>query len=119
MQNFKKLSVWRKAMEASRECYAVTAGFPAAERFGLQAQMRRAAVSIPSNIAEGSGRRSSKDFVRFLRIAYGSSCELETQALLAISLEFGDEAELQKLLAAVDEVQRMLSTLIDRVTGAS
>ena len=115
MQDFKKLLVWQKAMAATRTCYEATERFPPSQRFGLRSQMQRAAVSIPSNIAEGSGRRTNPEFARFLRIAYGSSCELETQARLAIDLGFGWPDALEVLIRDVDEIQRMLSRLIDRV----
>lgn len=115
MQDFKKLRVWRDAMANARLCFDACEGLPSDQRYGLKSQMQRAAISIPSNIAEGAGRRSNRDFARFLRIAYGSSCELETQALLAIDLDLGQRSRFESLLASTDEIQRMLSRLIDRV----
>ncbi|MGI9528614.1 MAG: four helix bundle protein [Acidimicrobiia bacterium] len=115
MQDFKKLKVWRSSMANARLCFDASEGLPRSQRFGLKSQMERAAISVPSNIAEGAGRRSNRDFARFLRIAYGSCCELETQALLAVDLGFGERSKFDALLASTDEIQRMLSSLIDRV----
>ena len=83
MHNFRKLTVWNSAMSLTVELYKITEGFPKPEMYGLTSQMRRAAVSIPSNIAEGSGRTSNKEFIRFLEIAISSSYELETQLILS------------------------------------
>jgi four helix bundle protein len=115
MQDFKKLAAWQKSMVAARHCFEATKHLPREQRYGLQSQMRRAAISIPSNIAEGAGRRSNREFARFLRIAYGSSCELETQALLALDLDLGSSLQLTRLLTMIDEIQRILTKLIDRV----
>ena len=81
LKSFKDLKVWQKSYQLCLEMYKVTGSFPADEKFGLTSQMRRAAVSIPSNIAEGYGRKTIPDYVRCLYIAYGSTCELETQTL--------------------------------------
>jgi four helix bundle protein len=99
-------------MDVAERCYSVGRTFSDDERYGLRTQIQRAGVSIPSNIAEGSGRRSKRDFVRFLRMAYGSACEVETQALLAIRIEIGDQAVLAQLLIDVESVRRMLTGLI-------
>ena len=82
LKSFKELKVWEKAYQLCLEMYKGTSGFPGDEKFGLTSQMRRAAISIPSNIAEGYGRKTIPDYVRSLYIAYGSNCELETQTLL-------------------------------------
>jgi four helix bundle protein len=104
----KDMVVWQRAMLLAEKVYRVTKSFPAEERFGLVSQMRRAAVSVPSNIAEGAARRTSADYINFLHIARGSLAELETQAMLAEKLEFlnlqydlGDDIErVAKLLNA-------------------
>jgi len=86
--NHKDLDVWKKSMDLVETIYRLTLKFPDAEKFGLTSQMRRAAVSIPSNIAEGSARKGDKELIHFLHIALGSLSELETQYLIAIKLEF-------------------------------
>jgi four helix bundle protein len=111
MFRFEKLDVWQKAVELADDVYVVTRSFPDHERFGLTAQMRRAAVSISSNIAEGSGRSSDADFARFLEIAYGSLMEIVSQSLIAQRQSFMSEAARQKLYAKSDELARMLSGL--------
>jgi four helix bundle protein len=94
------------------EIYRVTKGFPADERYGLTSQLRRAAVSVPSNIAEGYGRRTTPDYIRALYIAYGSVCEVETQILLARDLHYIKAADMKSLEDHVGEVERMLKALI-------
>lgn len=86
--NHKNLEVWKKSMLLVEETYKMASHFPDEEKFGLSSQIKRAAISIPSNIAEGAARSSNKEFIRFLRIALGSLSELETQYLLAIRLDF-------------------------------
>ena len=88
LKNFKELKVWEKSYQLSLSIYKITTEFPNDEKFGLTSQVRRAAVSIPSNIAEGYGRRTRADYIKFLHIAYGSCCELETQILLSGDLGF-------------------------------
>ncbi|OON70868.1 four helix bundle protein [Hymenobacter sp. CRA2] len=105
---FKELKVWQKAMEAAQLTYEQCAGFPGDERFGLTSQMRRAAVSIPSNIAEGAGRNSRLEFRQFLAIATGSAYELETQFLLAQTIGYVSADSAQAMSQRLDELQRML-----------
>ncbi|HEX8349879.1 MAG TPA: four helix bundle protein [Hymenobacter sp.] len=105
---FKDLKVWQKAMEAARLTYVRCATFPGDEKFGLISQMRRAAVSIPSNIAEGAGRESVKEFCHFLTIANGSVHELETQFLLAETFGYVDAGQAQEMSTRLDELQRMI-----------
>jgi four helix bundle protein len=112
VQDFKDLIAWQKGMELCRVVYRVTRDFPAGEAFGLTGQMRRAAVSIPSNIAEGRGRDSRKSYRHFLYLARGSACELETQVMLATDLEYLSRQEADVVLAQIGEVQRILSGLI-------
>jgi four helix bundle protein len=83
MRNFKELKIWQKGFEIAVDTYKITASFPSSEKFGISSQITRAAVSIPSNVAEGSSRKSEKDYHRFIEISLGSSFELETQLLIA------------------------------------
>lgn len=107
--------MWHRAVALAGATYTATSSFPQAEQFGISGQMRRSAVSVASNIAEGCGRESARDFARFLRMAYGSACELETQAVIAASVNLGDASELARLIAAADEMQRMLNALMQRL----
>ena len=111
VQSYRDLKVWQAGIELAVECYRLTAQFPSHERFGLASQIRRAAVSIPSNIAEGQGRRRTREFLRFLAIAYGSLMELETQILLSTRLEYVDAPTKQALLCRTAEVGCMLNGL--------
>ena len=115
IRTFRDLRVWQRAMDLVTAVYRQSQRFPAEERFALTAQMRRAAVSIPSNIAEGYGRNSTTDYVRFLRMASGSLYELQTQAEIARTLNYVSATSLNDLLSAADELARMLSTLIRTV----
>ena len=94
MHKFKALEIWKRSRAFCSEIYTLTSKFPDSEKFGLTNQLRRASVSIPSNIAEGSSRQSNKDFARFLQIALGSAYEIETQLLNASDLKFISEKEL-------------------------
>ena len=117
MRNHKDLIVWQKSMALVKRVYEVTRAFPHEEMFGLTSQMRRAAVSIPSNIAEGYGRIYDKERINFLSIALGSASELETQLMISEDLWFianGDNAELSSLN---NEVIRMLTSLIKGIRG--
>jgi len=112
LKHFKELKVWRKSYELCLKLYELTANFPKEERFGLTSQIRRSAVSIPSNTAEGYGRKTTADYVRMLYIAYGSICELETQILLSGDLGFIGIKELGLAKHDIAEVERMLMGLI-------
>jgi four helix bundle protein len=107
MNNLKELKIWQKAIDLSVEVYKITSYFPSDERFGLISQARRAAVSISSNIAEGAGRTSTKEFNYFLGIANGSSFELQTQLVIASRLSFIGIEDLNSLLLQIDELQKM------------
>jgi len=109
MRGHRDLLVWQEAMTLAKGVYAQTTSFPKEEQYGLTAQMRRAAVSIPSNIAEGAGRRSDKEFLQFLMIARGSLSELETQIILAH--EFGFLKNEEELMANVQRVFKLLAGL--------
>lgn len=108
MKNFKTLRIWQKGLEIAVKSYRLTSQFPSQEKFSIVSQINRAGISIPSNIAEGSSRKSEKDYSRFIEISLGSSFELETQLLIAQQLNFGNQTELQHLLAEVNEEQKML-----------
>jgi len=112
LKNYKELLVWQKSYQLCLEIYRATKIFPKNEGFGLTSQMRRAAVSIPSNIAEGYGRKTTPDYLKSLYIAYGSICELETQILLSGDLCYLNKETLSELQRDVGEVERMLKALI-------
>jgi four helix bundle protein len=107
MHNFKELKIWQKALELSVDVYKVTALFPKEDKFGLISQIKRSAVSIPSNIAEGAGRNSVKEFLYFLSVANGSSYELQTQLLISNKLNFLKDDLLESMLNELDEIQKM------------
>ena len=109
MFNFEKLDVWKKAISFADSVYSITRGFPSDERFGLTNQMRRAAVSLPSNIAEGSSRSSRVEFARFIEIASGSAYEVISQSYIAKNQNFIDEAAFQQLYTTTEELSKMLS----------
>lgn len=115
VKGFKDLIAWQKGMERVEEVYRLSAGFPRHEQFGLTAQVRRAAVSIPSNVAEGYGRPGKADYVRFLDIARGSANEVETQLLLAERLRFVPPERSRQAMQLVNEVQRVLKGLVDSI----
>jgi four helix bundle protein len=115
IQSYRDLEVWCLAMDIAQAVYALTATFPTAERYGITAQLQRSAVSIPSNIAEGHERDSTRDFLRFLSIAQGSLAELETQLLLAVRLNLADEAKVQSMFAECRRLGRMMSGLQSRL----
>ena len=116
MHNFKQLQVWQKAMEMVKEVYLAIAEFPVEERYGLAQQLRRSAVSIPSNIAEGAGRGGEKEFAHFLNISLGSAYEVETQLILANQLNLLSTQQLQKIDIQMQQVQKMLFSLILKFT---
>jgi len=112
ISDHRDLDVWRLSMELARRVYVGTNAMPSSERFGLTDQMRRAAVSIPSNIAEGYGRGSRKEYCQFVRISRGSAAELETQLLLASSLDMLSADVAAELLDLVARVRQMLHALV-------
>lgn len=115
---FQDLLVWQKAHQLVLDVYRYTATFPAEERYSLTSQMRRAAVSIPSNIAEGSGRRGDAEFARFLDVALGSATELEYQLLLARDLWFIDDETHQQLDQSLAEVKRLAVAFRSRLRSS-
>ncbi len=112
VRTYQDLTAWQKALDLCLDTYRATRRFPKAEVYGLSAQRQRAAVSIPSNIAEGFGRRTTADFLRSLYIAYGSICELQTQVLLATKLDYLPEKEAGPLLPSVGDTERLTKALI-------
>ena len=116
-KGYKKLIVWQKAMELVVAVYAVTEKFPRTEQYGLSSQMRRSAVSIPSNIAEGSKRPTKTDFKHFLSMSLGSGAELETQLEIARRLKFVEHQTAEKIEVLLSEVLRMLPVLIERAVS--
>lgn len=115
MQNYKNLKVWHKAHAVTLLVYRATTKFPKVEVHGLTSQIRKAALSIPSNIAEGSGKQSRPDFAKFLNIALGSANETEYLLMLAMDLEYLNKDEFEQIFAQVNEVKAMLIALINRV----
>ena len=114
-RSYRDLIAWQKAMKFVTQIYEVTQRFPSEERYGLTNQLRRASVSVPSNIAEGQARFSQKEFHHFLSMAGGSLVELETQLLIARNLKYISEADADTLLAAADELGRVLNGLIGSI----
>src|SRR2546426_7426086 len=104
MQDFRKLTVWQDARRLTKSIYELTRNFPESEQFGLKAQLRRAAVSICANIAEGCGRRGDREFRRFLHVALGSGCELECELILSLDLGFISESTMNDAVLMVVEI---------------
>ena len=117
MKSHKDLIVWQKSMLLVKRLYEITSSYPKNEIFGITSQMRRAAVSIPSNIAEGYGRLYEKDTVRFLSTALGSASELETQMLISKQLMLASDQELDDLLMLNNEIIRMLVALSKKLSN--
>jgi four helix bundle protein len=111
-KTFFDLFIWKKSMDFVTEIYKATADFPQSEKFGLVAQLRRAAVSIPSNIAEGFGRKSKQDFARFCQIAVGSLFEVQTQVIVAKNINYLSEKKCQEIFDRSREIERMISSFI-------
>ena len=116
-QDFKDLTVWQRAMELAETVYGLTKSFPMDELYGLTSQLRRASVSIASNIAEGRGRGSDGEFKHFLNIAQGSTYEVQTQLLLARKLKIGNGALLERAESQCIEISKMLGAFIQSLKG--
>lgn len=112
IQSYRDLRVWQEAMSLAEDCYLKTKTFPRDELFGLTSQIRRAAASVPANIAEGNGRELTRSYVQFLRVAQGSLKELETQLLLSSRVGLLEASNLATLLARCEDVGKMLRALI-------
>ena len=108
MHNYRELKIWKSAIEISLVVYKLIEQFPEIEKYNLSSQIRRSAVSVPSNIAEGAGRNSDKDFLRFLGIAQGSAFELQTQIIIAYKLKLIKELEFETINDSLDELEKMI-----------
>lgn len=117
-KHYKDLIVWQKAMALAKAVYRITEKFPGDERYGMTSQMRRAAVSIPSNIAEGQARRNTKEFLQFLFHARGSLAELETQMLLSADLGYARAEDVSSVQDALTEIQKMISAIHRKLSNA-
>ena len=115
VHNFRELNVWKKSIELSNRIYLLTKHFPPNELYALTSQMQRAVVSIPTNIAEGAGRSTDKDFSHFLSIALGSAYELETELVRANNFGYVAECEYNEVNSLIVEVKKMLCNLINRL----
>lgn len=110
--NYKDLIVWNKSMDLVKEVYSLINHFPKSEAFALSLQLQRSVVSVPSNIAEGRGRQTEKEFKQFLHIARGSLYEVETQLLIAVQQSYLTDSQIKSSLVLIEEIERMLSKLI-------
>lgn len=119
MNNYKDLKVWQKSVDLAVKIYELTKQFPKEEIYGLTSQIRRCAVSVSSNIAEGAGRNSKKDFNNFLGISYGSSCELETQLIIANRINLLEASALESFQKEITEIQKMNWSLKKTLTQDS
>ena len=115
MHHFKELNVWQKSIQLATDIYDLTGNYPNHETYGLTSQLRRCTISISSNIAEGAGRFSKKEFRYFLNIAYGSSFELETQLIISKNLKYLDEDSFESLNNEITDIQKMLYKLIKSI----
>lgn len=114
MKGYKDLIVWQKSKDLAVTVYKIVKSFPKEELYGLSSQTKRSAVSIPSNIAEGSRRRSKKEFVNFLSIAYASGAELETQLIIALELGLISEDDYNVIEAQLNEIMKMLNKMTSK-----
>ena len=117
MIDYRKYNVWQKSHQLVLDIYAITSVFPKSEQFNLVSQINRAAVSIPTNIAEGCGRETQKELIRFLYISSGSSHELEYLVFLSTELKYVDSENSKKLLSEFDQIKRMLASLIRKIAA--
>jgi four helix bundle protein len=119
IRDYKDLRVWQKGMDLAKLIYQLTGRFPAEEKFGITAQMRNAAVSVPSNIAEGQARKTTGEFVQFLSHAGGSLAELDTQLRLSVSLGFCGQSKTETVASLITDLQKMLNGLRGKLTAES
>jgi four helix bundle protein len=117
-KHYKELLVWQKGMSLAKGVYGLTARFPADERFGLVSQMRRAAISVPSNIAEGQARHGTRESLQFLSHAGGSLAELETQLLLSVDMKYCGERDVDSIAKLIGELQKMIASLRRSLEGS-
>jgi four helix bundle protein len=116
MRNFKQLKIWQKGFDIAMNTYKLVSSFPKEEKYNLASQITRSAISIPSNIAEGSSRSSNKDYCRFIEISLGSSFELETQLMIANAVNFGEKDTRDTILKDIDEEQKMLMSFMSKLS---
>ena len=115
MKTFRELLIWQKAMKLVTNCYSISSNFPKEEQFGLTSQIRRSTVSIPSNISEGYGRGTNKDYYRFLTISLGSLFEFQTQIEIAFNLQYISTENFNQLYEDSRELERMLTAFMNKV----
>jgi four helix bundle protein len=118
IRNFKDLRVWQLGMDIAKKCYFLTKDFPKDEMYGMTSQVRTSAVSIPANIAEGYGRKSTQDYIRFLNIAKGSLNELETHLLLSVQVQLCNK-DITEIMSLLQEEHKMMSSLINKLGEGS
>ena len=115
MKTYRDLIVWQKSLKLVTEIYSITKSFPKEELYGLTSQIRRSAVSVPSNIAEGYGRNSTQDYIRFLQITCGSLYEMQTQMEIAVNLGYLDREYSENIFNIINEIERMLNSFIRKL----
>ncbi|MDX2046074.1 MAG: four helix bundle protein [Chitinophagaceae bacterium] len=115
MRNFKQLKIWQRGFDIAVKSFKLTSTFPKEEKYGISSQITKAGVSTPSNIAEGSSRKSEKDYSRFIEISLGSAFELETQLLISQAVNFGDQKLCNEILKDIDEEQKMLISFMNKL----
>jgi len=118
MRDFRKLEIWKNGIELVKQVYQLSSKLPSEEKFGLRSQITRAAVSVPSNIAEGCSRNSEVEFKRFLEIATGSLFEVETQLIITQELKFIEENKLKVTFALIQKEARMINSLINKIKNS-
>lgn len=119
INSYKDLLVWQKSVRLCKEIYVLSGKYPKHELYGLTSQIRRAVISIPSNIAEGRCRGTKKDFIQFLRIALGSSAELKTQIIISELLEYINSSDAIEINDKIEEISKMLTSMIKKLTADS
>jgi four helix bundle protein len=117
VRSHRDLQIWTRSVELAVAIYGITTRFPSNEQYGLTSQMRRAAVSVPSNIAEGFYRSTTRDFIHFLSVAKGSLMELETQLVISGKLRFLDQTQLDRLIAEIGEIERMIASMRGKLSS--
>lgn len=115
IKSYRDLIAWQKAIVMVQDIYKILETFPSEEKYGLCSQIKRSAVSVPSNIAEGWGRNSSGTYTHFLKIATGSLCELETQLIIAVELNFTSNEKIESSIGLIEEISKMLKSLINTI----
>ena len=118
MRDFRKLEIWKNGIEIVKQVYKLSHKLPGEEKFGLKSQITRAAVSVPSNIAEGCSRNSEVEFKRFLEIAIGSLFEIETQLIIIVELELIKSNETQNLMSLINQEGKMINSLINKIKNS-